>query len=72
MCIRDRVINKLRALNSWYTKGFDNGSHLRIAINSAASIAELRDLIYTFFMMTDRATRADLTAVSARAMVDVP
>ena len=66
------VINKLRALNSWYTKGFDNGSHLRIAINSAASIAELRDLIYTFFMMTDRATRADLTAVSARAMVDVP
>jgi tRNA-dihydrouridine synthase len=65
------VINKLRALNSWYTKGFDNGSHLRIAINSASSIAELRDLIHTFFM-TDRATRADLTAITARAMVDVP
>ena len=43
------------------------------AINSAGSIAELRDLIHTFFM-TDRATRADLTAVSAMArdMVDVP
>ena len=24
------VINKLRALNSWYTKGLDNGSHLRV------------------------------------------
>mgnify|MGYP003580834011 CR=1 FL=1 len=27
-------VNKLRALNSWYTKGLDNGSHLRTAINS--------------------------------------
>ncbi len=26
------VINKLRALGSWYTKGLDNGSHLRTAI----------------------------------------
>jgi len=43
------VINKLRALNSWYTKGLDNGSHLRIAINSAESIAQLRDIIESFF-----------------------
>jgi nifR3 family TIM-barrel protein len=43
------VINKLRALNSWYTKGLDNGSHLRVAINSAQSIAQLRDLIEEFF-----------------------
>jgi tRNA-dihydrouridine synthase B len=43
------VINKLRALNSWFTKGLDNGSHLRIAINSASSIAELRDIITAFF-----------------------
>ncbi len=43
------VINKLRALNSWYTKGLDNGSHLRVAINSASSIAELRDIIESFF-----------------------
>jgi nifR3 family TIM-barrel protein len=44
------VINKLRALNSWFTKGLDNGSHLRIAINSASSIAELREAIESFFV----------------------
>jgi len=43
------VINKLRALNSWYTKGLDNGSHLRVAINSAESIAQLRELVEEFF-----------------------
>ena len=43
------VINKLRALNSWYTKGLDNGSHLRVAINQAESIAQLRDIIERFF-----------------------
>jgi tRNA-dihydrouridine synthase B len=44
------VINKLRALNSWYTKGLDNGSHLRVAINSAESIAHLREIIEAFFV----------------------
>ena len=43
------VINKLRALNSWYTKGLDNGSHLRIAINAAESIPQLREIIEEFF-----------------------
>jgi len=43
------VINKLRALNSWYTKGLDNGSHLRTAINSAESLARLREIISDFF-----------------------
>jgi tRNA-dihydrouridine synthase B len=43
------VVNKLRALNSWYTKGLDNGSHLRVAVNSAESIAQLRDIIEQFF-----------------------
>ena len=43
------VINKLRALGSWYTKGMDGGSHLRVAINSAESIDELRGLIMDFF-----------------------
>jgi hypothetical protein len=38
------VINKLRALNSWYTKGLDNGSHLRVAVNSAESLARLREI----------------------------
>jgi len=47
---RDRwVINKLRALNSWYTKGLDNGSHLRVAVNSAESISQLRTIIEEFF-----------------------
>ena len=43
------VVNKLRALNSWYTKGLDNGSHLRVAVNSAESIAQLKDIIEQFF-----------------------
>jgi nifR3 family TIM-barrel protein len=43
------VINKLRALNSWYTKGLDNGSHLRVAVNAAESIPHLREIIAEFF-----------------------
>jgi tRNA-dihydrouridine synthase B len=53
------VINKLRALNSWYTKGLDNGGHLRIAINSAQSIGQLRDIILAFFF-EHRAHPADV------------
>jgi tRNA-dihydrouridine synthase B len=45
------VINKIRALGSWYTKGLDNGSQLRSAINAANSLDELRDLITRFFML---------------------
>ncbi|HYJ94991.1 MAG TPA: tRNA dihydrouridine synthase DusB [Vicinamibacterales bacterium] len=44
------VINKLRALCAWYSKGLDSGSHLRVAINSAESISHLRHLIEDFFM----------------------
>ena len=44
------VINKLRALNSWYTKGLDNGSHLRVAINAAESVPHLREIIESFFL----------------------
>ena len=43
------VVNKLRALASWYTKGLDNGSHLRSAIHAADSIDELREHIQIFF-----------------------
>jgi tRNA-dihydrouridine synthase B len=43
------VINKVRALGSWYTKGLDNGSHLRTAINSADSLSRLRDTLAEFF-----------------------
>jgi tRNA-dihydrouridine synthase B len=44
------VINKLRALGSWYTKGLEDGAHLRVAINSAESIQQLRDIISEFFL----------------------
>jgi tRNA-dihydrouridine synthase B len=44
------IVNKLRALGSWYTKGLDNGSHLRTAVNSAESLAALNDIIAEFFM----------------------
>ena len=43
------AINKLRALGSWYTKGLENGSHLRTAINGADSLQKVRDTIATFF-----------------------
>jgi tRNA-dihydrouridine synthase len=43
------VINKLRALNAWYSKGLEGGSHLRVAINQAESIAQLREIVARFF-----------------------
>jgi tRNA-dihydrouridine synthase B len=46
------VINKLRALGSYFTKGLDNGSQLRVKINSAASLSELRDAIADFFFVS--------------------
>ena len=49
------VVNKLRALGSWYTKGLDGGSKLRMAINSAESVALLRDVIVRFFFEGERA-----------------
>jgi tRNA-dihydrouridine synthase B len=43
------VINKLRALCTWYTKGLDNGSHLRTSVNHCESIGELREIVARFF-----------------------
>jgi tRNA-dihydrouridine synthase B len=43
------VINKLRALGSYYTKGLGNGSHLRTTINSVTSLSALTELIEQFF-----------------------
>jgi len=51
------VINKVRALCSWYSKGIDNGSHLRTAVNSAESIARLRDIVGAFFFAPAGAVR---------------
>jgi tRNA-dihydrouridine synthase B len=47
------VINKLRALGGWYTKGLEGGSHLRVAINSSESISGLREIIEDFFSSTN-------------------
>jgi tRNA-dihydrouridine synthase B len=44
------VINKLRALGSWYTKGLENGSHVRTAINAANSLDVVRELIAGHFI----------------------
>jgi len=49
------VINKMRALVSWYSKGLDNGSHLRTAINSSESISQTRDIIAQFFTLEESA-----------------
>ena len=43
------IINKVRALASWYTKGLEGGSQLRTTINSTGSLAALRDVIANFF-----------------------
>jgi len=43
------VINKMRALASWYTKGLDNGSHFRTAVNATDSLPALRETIGAFF-----------------------
>ena len=45
------VINKLRALCAWYSKGIDHGSQLRVRVNSASSIQELRDIVNEFFLV---------------------
>ena len=51
--LHDRwVINKIRALGSWYTKGLENGSHLRTAINSAESLDALQEIIDSFFAVS--------------------
>jgi len=49
------VINKLRALCAWYSKGIDSGSHLRIRVNSASSIEQLRDIVNEFFLQHSHA-----------------
>jgi tRNA-dihydrouridine synthase B len=45
------VINKVRALGAWYTKGLDGGSQLRVAINTTDSVEALRKLIREFFVV---------------------
>jgi len=60
------VVNKVRALGSWYTKGLENGGHLRVAINSAESVTHLRDVIGRFFF----AQEAEATALKGGGYTD--
>jgi tRNA-dihydrouridine synthase B len=50
------VVNKLRALGSWYTKGLENGSHLRTAVNSAESLDAINNIVETFFFAAPAAS----------------
>ncbi|HKE86217.1 MAG TPA: tRNA-dihydrouridine synthase [Vicinamibacterales bacterium] len=43
------VINKIRALCSWYSKGLDGGSQLRVRVNSSERVDDLRAIIDEFF-----------------------
>src|SRR3954453_7200584 len=65
------VINKLRALNSWYTKGLDNGSHLRIAINAAESLPHLRAIIEEFFISPAAPASQPISSLTAAASTSV-
>ncbi len=44
------VVNKLRALCAWYTRGLSGGAHLREAVNHAPSIQALRETVSQFFL----------------------
>ena len=62
------IVNKLRALGSWYTKGLDNGSHLRTAINTADSLPSLCDVIAGFFFAPPAEAPAPAPVSFARSM----
>ena len=56
------VVNKLRALCAWYTRGLDGGAHLREAVNHAPSIPALRETIAAFFFGPGLTRRVRLTS----------
>jgi tRNA-dihydrouridine synthase len=52
------VINKVRALMSWYSKGLDGGSQLRVRVNAAESLPHLRSIIDEFFFTAESVGRS--------------
>ena len=44
-----QILFSLSTQKAWYTRGFENGSHLRTDVNRAQSLNALRDTIRTFF-----------------------
>ena len=65
------VINKLRALGSWYTKGLENGSHLRTDINAAESIEAVRGIISAFFLSVPASSLGCSTVRLIHALVSI-
>ncbi len=61
------VINKLRALCAWYTKGFDGGAQLRTGINHTESVSALRALIEDFFLREKGSGVLSVSAQSPRS-----
>jgi hypothetical protein len=47
------VVNKIRALGGYYTKGIEGGPELRHALNSAPSLPSLRELIARAFHLPE-------------------
>jgi hypothetical protein len=56
------VINKVRALCAWYSKGLEGGSILRSRVNTADSLAQLDEMIDEFFAADVRSDKAALKA----------
>ncbi len=54
------IINKLRALCTWYSRGLTGGAQLRIAVNAAESLGHLRGIIEGFFMGEPAAVRGSI------------
>jgi nifR3 family TIM-barrel protein len=60
------VINKIRALCSWYSKGFEGSSQFRVTVNSCASVSELQAAIVAFFI--EPAPGLDVTAAEPASL----
>jgi tRNA-dihydrouridine synthase B len=61
------VINKLRALCTWYTKGLEHGSHLRTSVNQCESIGELREIVSRFFFEPGGSAELQRRSAAVRA-----
>ena len=61
---RFEFLDSIRALAAWYTKGFEHGSQLRVAVNGCESLAGLRETIAAFFFEGEvpRATTGPVAA----------
>ncbi len=58
------VINKVRALCAYYTKGFEGGAHFRQAVNTCDGLPQLRELIDVFFFAGGAIEPRELTSAA--------